>query len=384
MLYADPFVETKTLLANGNGGAQPCSEPPAEIPPGGWAWIDVFATEDDTRELLQFTHQFHLDQIAVRDAIDDIDLPKIDDFGHHLLIVLHGLRGDKVATYEIDCFLTKQHLITVRNVESPALEALWAQAQRRPEIARVGVDELAALLADMLTRRLLSVLDAFDERVEGLIQKALQADGALLEDLTAVRTDLAAVRRVVHPQREALDLLRHSNSDLIGDAGRRRFSDVFDVASRTAQGLDEARSALAETLDAYRGAEARQATEVTKVLTVYAAIMLPLSLVAGIFGMNFVNLPLLDSRWGWVVVSAVMAVIAFVSLGVFISLGWIRRPSGRRTGQTLGRGLLEATRAPAHIVGAMFEMSTMPLRKTGELLSRRDDEEPSPEHPAES
>ena len=76
-------------------------------------------------------------------------------------------------------------------------------------------------------------------------------------------------------------MLRHSTSDLVSDAGRRRFSDVFDVASRLAAGLDEARSALAETLDAYRGAEARQATEVTKVLTVYAAIMLPLSLIAG-------------------------------------------------------------------------------------------------------
>lgn len=73
---------------------------------------------------------------------------------------------------------------------------------------------------------------------------------------------------------------------MINDAARRRFSDVFDVAIRTGHGLDTARSALSETLDAYRGAEARRATEVNRVLTIYAAIMLPLSLVAGFFGMN--------------------------------------------------------------------------------------------------
>jgi hypothetical protein len=158
---------------------------------------------------------------------------------------------------------------------------------------------------------------------------------------------------------------------LITDAGRRRFSDVFDVAARLAGGLDEARSALAETLDAYRGAEARQATEVTKVLTVYAAIMLPLSLIAGIFGMNFANLPLLDRSWGWIVAGGIMLAVALVSVGVFVSLGWVRRPSGRRTGRVLGRGLVEATLAPVQIVGAVVEMSSMPIRATGHPLAAR-------------
>ncbi len=192
----------------------------------------------------------------------------------------------------------------------------------------------------------------------------------LLEDLTAVRTDLVGVRRVVHPLREALDVLRHSTSDLVSDAGRRRFSDVFDVASRLAGGLDEARAAIAETLDAYRGAEARQATEVSKVLTVYAAIILPLSLIAGFFGMNFTNLPWVQRSWGWILVTAIMVVVGFVSFGTFISLGWVHRPSGRRTGRTLGRGLLEATKAPVHIVGAVFEMSAMPLRATSARLTQ--------------
>jgi magnesium transporter len=292
--------------------------------------------------------------------------------------VLHGLREHAVSTYEVDCFLADGWLVTIHDAHAVSISVLSNQVRHRPDLARASIDEIAGLLADVMTRRLLSVLEAFDDRVEGLVAKALTADATLLEELTAVRTDLAGVRRVVKPQREALDVLRHSTSHVVTDAGRRRFSDVFDVASRLATGLDEARSALAETLDAYRGAEARQATEVTKVLTVYAAIMLPLSLIAGIFGMNFVNLPLLDRRWGWVVVAVVMLVVAFVSLGVFISLGWIRRPSGRRTGAVLGRGLLEASLAPVQIVGAVVEMSTMPLRATGTKLRQVVDTPDSP------
>lgn len=362
-------MQVETLLVT-DGIATRDAPVAGGVPPEGWLWIDVLAEAADADELLRLTTPFGLDRIAIRDAVSDFDVPKTDDFGHHLLVVLHGLRIDRVATYEVDCFLGERLLVTVHDRPSPAIDLLREHVAARADLANRSVDEVLALLAEALTRRLLSVLDAFDERVEELSIRALQAHPALLEDLTAVRSDLAAVRRVVHPQRETLDVLRHSASTLLTDAGRRRLSDVFDVASRAASGLDEARTALAETLDAYRGAEARQATEVTKVLTVYAAIMLPLTLVVGFFGMNFVNLPWLQRDWGWMVVTAGMTIVAVVSFGMFISLGWVPRPSGRRTGQTLGRGLLEATLTPVHLVGAVFEVSTMPIRATSARLAR--------------
>jgi magnesium transporter len=366
-------VQVRTLVADGVGSVVPVDEQPEDDPEHGWVWIDVTADGDDeVAALLAVTERYGLDQLAVRDSIADLDMPKLDDFGHHVLAVFHGLRDDRVATYEVDCFLTDRHLVTVRQRPSQAIDALWSQVQQRPELGRIGVDELLALLADVLTRRLLRVLEAFDEQMEALVARALAADDYLLEDLTAVRADLAGIRRAVHPQRETLDLLRHSTSPLLTDAGRRRFSDAFDVASRAAGGLDEARAALAETLDAYRGAEARQATDVTKVLTVYAAIMLPLSLVAGFFGMNFENLPWLGRSWGWVAASALMVAIAVVSIGIFVAVGWVGRPSGRETGRVIGRGLLEATRTPVQLVGAVVEISTLPLRATGARLSRRD------------
>jgi len=92
--------------------------------------------------------------------------------------------------------------------------------------------------------------------------------------------------------------------------------------------------------------------------------MLPLSLVAGFFGMNFVNLPGLGDDWGWIVVIGAMFAIAAVSLGIFVAKGWLGRPSGRQAGVALGRGLIEAARAPAQIVGAVYEITAMPLRAT--------------------
>jgi len=98
---------------------------------------------------------------------------------------------------------------------------------------------------------------------------AVQVDGDVVDLITPLRKG-GAFKVLTAKDQQSLDVLRHSSSDLVSERGRRRFSDVFDVASRLADGLDEARAAIAETLDAYRGAEARQATEVSKVLTVYA------------------------------------------------------------------------------------------------------------------
>lgn len=355
-------METRVLRSAGDGTTSVLSEPPGDVVDQGWVWVDISVESSDASGLDEIATLLQLDALAVRDAVADLDLAKVDDFGHHLLVVLHGLHNDRVETYELDCFLTDRYLVTVHTERSPAVNAFWEQVQTNEHLAASSVDELIGCLADVLTRRLMSVVEAFDRRIDELTSAALDADPDFLVEMTAVRVDLAEVRQVIQPQREALDVLRRSSSPLLSEAGRRRFSDVFDVAMRAAREIDAARSALAETLDAYRGAEAKEATNVTKVLTVYAAIMFPLTLLVGFFGMNFANLPGLQSEWGWVVVSAVMLVITLISVGVFVALGWIRRPSGRRAGATLGRGLVEAAKAPAHVGGAIYEVSTMPLR----------------------
>lgn len=169
------------------------------------------------------------------------------------------------------------------------------------------------------------------------------------------------IRRIARPQREVLDGLRRSDSPVVSETGRRRFSDAFDVAGRLTHVLESTRTGLAETLDAYRGAQATEATEVTRVLTIYAAVMLPLALVAGFFGMNFANLPWVERRWGWWAVLGSFVAVALVSLGMFVRAGWIRPFSPKRAGTLLGQGLWEASKAPVQVVGALYEVTAKPL-----------------------
>ena len=356
-------MQIRVLVAGAGEPARPADSPHVEVPDGGWAWIDV-TDVDHADELIELESEFGLDPLAVRDAVDERQLPKLDDFADHVVVVLHGLRRNTIDTYELDCFVTATRLVTVHGGVSSSVDALWEHCQRSGELTTGGPAELLGRLADVVSRRLLGVVDLLDERIEDLTVMALDADPRLLPDLTAVRGDLARIRRVVQPQRETLVLRRSSPAEILSDGARRRFSDVFDVANRTAYAFDAARTALSETLDAYRGAEARQATEVTKVLTIYAAIMLPLSLIAGFFGMNVVDLPGEERSWAWIAILGSMLIITLLSLGMFVALDWIRPLSGRRAGAALGRGLVEVSKTPVHLVGALYEVSTTPLRAT--------------------
>lgn len=257
---------------------------------GQWCWLDIelAATSDDASFEAALSN-VDLDAMALSDAFNDVDLPKIDDFEDQLLIVLHGIADNDEPTLEIDFFLTEREIITIRRHHSPALDEFARQLERRPELSSGGPSEVMARMADTILRRFLTVMDDLDDRVDELTDMGLEADPEFLEELTIVRRYVGELRHVLRPQRDVLDRLRRIPSRLVTDGGRRRFSDVYDTANRTVQELEGTRTALAEALGAYRGAEARQATEVTKILTVYAAIVLPLSLIAGLFGMNFVG-----------------------------------------------------------------------------------------------
>ena len=178
-------METWILRSHADGTITLEQQIPSGTLDQGWVWVDVLVGDEDTDELVDLTTGLDFDALAVRDAVDDVDLPKLDDFGHHLLLILHGLRDDRVQTYELDCFVTNRYLVTVRRIHSPALDVLWDRVQDSPGLAGGGVDELAARLADVLTRRLLAVMDAFDDRTEELVAKALEAHPDLVAELTA-------------------------------------------------------------------------------------------------------------------------------------------------------------------------------------------------------
>jgi magnesium transporter len=324
----------------------------------GWIWIDVL--DPTEAELHQLGADFAIDPLTLNEIHNPTVFPKVDDWGSYLFVVLHGSsrHGDKLTTSELDFLLGKEFLITVHRDDSPSLAFVIENSLRTAAFSRGGPDQMLGRIAETQGQRYLPLLDELDDQIEQLEERSLQSDPTVIVDVQALRRDAVILRRVIGPQREVLLNLGGDFSDLIGDRARRRFQSVYDHHYRLVESLDASRGLLASVLDTYRSAVSERMNEVMKVLTVYTAILLPLSLMAGLYGMNFVNIPELQWRWGYFGLVGIMAALAVGQWVYFSRRGFIGGPSLRKMTGVVGKGLAIVALAPVRTVGSLLELGT--------------------------
>jgi magnesium transporter len=320
---------------------------------GAWAWLDVTSPERPYLDEIQTI--LNVDESGIEDVVDIELLPKIEDFGDHLLVILHALvaRGDRVDTAEMDVILTDRVVVTLHDEQLTSVDALW-QVARSGRSTFVSGDPswVLARLCELIGRRFLDVLVELDRRIEEVGDRALEADSNVLAEVQVLRREAATVRTMLRPQRHVLRALEVSQPSLVTPRAATTFGDAVDIHDQLVESLETSRSLLADVLDTYRGTAGEKLAEITTLLTVYAAIMLPLTLVVGFFGMNLPNLPLQDSSWGWVAVTAFMLVGSALSWTYFVSRGFVGTTSVRARGARIARGLAGAVRRPVRSQGS--------------------------------
>ncbi len=354
---------TYRLLARSaeGGSLEPCDLDDFEIrlSDDSLLWLDVRSR--DPEEMDGLGTRFQFDPAAIEDVIDIEQLPKYELYRDHLFVVLHALisTGDRIDTHEVDCFVRPNLLVTVHSEPVVGVDWLWEAVQTYPHLVECGGSGLFAQLSEVIGRRYLEALDEFEGRVDDLADSALDADQTVLAEIQLLRREEATIRRALRPQRTVVASLRMNPPQFFGEETVAVLSDAYDVHNLVVESLASSRGLLADTLDTYRGASAERQAAATTVLTVYAAIVLPLSLITSWYGMNMNNLPGSGQTWGWSVVTAVMVGLAFGSWGWFIRAGIVRRPGiGRQT--RLVRGLTTAAKAPVR----PFTMLWRPGRAT--------------------
>ncbi len=319
-----------------------------------WVWLDVM--DHSEAEIRALAADLRLDPLVLEDVYDIELLPKYEDHGDHLYAVLHSLttENDDIDTTEVDCVLKDNLLITMHAVPLVGLDSLWELTERHPMAVRCAdASVLLARLAEIIGRRYLEVVVTVDRHITELNELALNVDPAVLFEVQQLRRDEATIRMMLAPQRQMLASMELDDTPLLSDAARRRFGSAFDVHNQVVESLSTARALLNDTLDTYRGASAEKLNEVTRVLTVYAAIMLPLSIVVGFFGMNFQNLPGTSSENGWIVVTALMAIFGLGSWIFFAKRGYVGGPSLRSASRKVTKRLVAVARTevrPIHFV----------------------------------
>lgn len=314
---------------------------------GGWVWLDL--TDPTPEEVRAVGSRFRLDLLSVQDVLDVTLLPKVDDHADYLFIVLHGVViGDqqRLATDELDLFISRDFLVTVHETNVAAIDWVADHATTSDLLATSGPAGVAAAIAEAGSRRYLPLLDALDERINNVEDHAIVGDPRTLGESQALRRDVILLRRILGPQRAVMRQLAQSPSLVLDDAGRRAFADVYDHYFRLVESLDAARSLLGAVMETYRGAVAERTNEVMKVLTVFSVILLPLTLIAGLWGMNFANIPGADWGWGFVVLLGAMAILALGTWVYFVRRGFVGGQKLRKLPKAVGLSLVHLGSVP--------------------------------------
>lgn len=289
------------------------------------SWIDVVGLHD-VAVVQSLCEQFGVHPLAVEDVLSVGSLPKADDYDGTVFVQLKMLETEErqgrpcIVEDHVSFVLGPTWLITFQ--ERPG--DVWDPVRRRVRagtgrLHKYGADYLLHSLLDAVVDGYFLVLARIEERVDDIEAAALDPKGApVLRDVHGLRAELLLLRRTVGPLRTALVELTRDANTRISPAVRPYFRDLLDHVVRVAEGVEVCRERLAGVLDLHLAMTSTQTNEVMRVLTLVTSVFIPLTFIAGVYGMNFDYMPELRWSWGYPAVMAMMAAIA-ASL-----LGWMR------------------------------------------------------------
>lgn len=294
-----------------------------------------------------------IDDYFIGEALTPGSLPMLEEQRDLIYVVMNAFTADedgRLGPTEVDLFVGPDFVLSIHDgamVSTNVVIERFAQGIGPASSSPAG---LLAHLAMAGSRRFPPLIDQLEAQMEALEELATKADPRVLIEVYALRRDVVVLRRVLTPQRQIFDELAEGGHPLIDPGSHRAFERVADYQSQILDSLEAARSLLGSVLETHRGAVADQTNEIVRVLTVFSAIMLPLGLIAGIFGMNFIDIPLSKETWGFWAIIVVMALGAGVLWIYFGRRGFVGAPRLSELPKAVGLGLYQVGTAPIRVV----------------------------------
>lgn len=287
-----------------------------------WCWVDFSEPDGSDADLLLQVFGFH--PLAVEDCFHLLQRPKLDHYDGHHFFVLHGIDPVSREVREIDMFLSGNLVVTVHLEPSQEVEDARRKLLELRRIPPHGHIFAAYLLMDKM-------VDRYFPSVEELEDQVLEAEDSIgmkrsvektMDSIFEIRSELLKLRRTVAPMRDLL--YRVLNTEKIEGLREHHayFSDIYDHLLKLTEMIDSIRELTADMRDSYTAYSNNRMNAIMKTLTVITTIFMPLTFIAGIYGMNFAHMPELAWRWGYFAVLGGMAVLGVSMYAWFRWKGW--------------------------------------------------------------
>jgi len=293
--------------------------------PDCFVWVAI--KDPEPAEIDEMRDEFGLHELAVEDAHHGHQRPKIEEYGDSLFAVLHTieLSGEELNLGEVNIFVGPNYILSIRRHTERGFASVRARAEREPHLLKHGASFVFYALVDAIVDRYFPVIDEMESALERIEEHIFVRNTARsnIEALYALKQKLMAVKHAVDPLLEAMGKLYGGRVPKVCMGMQEYFRDVSDHLQRIHATIEGIREMLTTAIQVNLGMISLSENEVTKKLAAWAAIIAVPTMIAGIYGMNFKNMPELDWPWGYPLSVAVMIVMdAFLYLQ-FRKIKWL-------------------------------------------------------------
>jgi len=299
--------------------------------PSGLLWVDFEGEPPKVCEpILREIFGFH--PLAVDDALAENHVPKVDDWGSYVYVVLHSIlfdtdeeNSEHMDTMELDIFLGKNYVVTHHDYSIAAVGRVWGSCHRDERHLQKGADYLAYRLADELVADYMPAVEQIEELIDEIEDEVFDnPTSEMLEHIFGLKRVLLHLRRIMMPQREVLNKLARGDFPQIDSEARAFFRDVYDHLVRLNDIIESMRDLISGTMDTYLSVINNRMNDIMKTLTAIATLFMPLSFIAGFFGMNFFQ-PVAEWMKAWTGTPALVLTLLLMAVTPLGMLLWIKR-----------------------------------------------------------
>ncbi|MFX0183543.1 MAG: magnesium/cobalt transporter CorA [Candidatus Hodarchaeota archaeon] len=291
-------------------------------------WVNIDGLHDISI-LEKFGEYFNLHPLLLEDILNTDQRPKIDDYENHLYVVLKMLNYNEkqksVVIEQVSLILGENYVLSFQerpeDVFNPVRERIKA---KRGKIRSYGADYLFYALIDVIVDNYFLILERLSERIELLEDEVVTTPGTeTIQTIHSLKTNIIFIRKAVWPLRELISRLDRGGSVLIQSETQKYIRDVYDHTIQVIDTVETLRDIVSGMLDIYLSSISNRMNEVMKVLTIIATIVIPMTVISGIYGMNFQFMPELAWPIGYPIALSLMLMVAIIMLSYFWKKGWL-------------------------------------------------------------
>lgn len=283
-----------------------------------WYWIDI--SKPTVSESAILTDYFDFHPLAVEDCLYYLQRPKLEYYEDHSFFVVHALDPKNLETHEVDMFWGENFVVSFHLVDIPEINQLWDTMQRVKTISKIGPTEIFHKILDKIVDTYFPITQQIEDQILSIESNFNVSDQTVIQETFTVRSELIKLRKTIIPMRELLYRITESKRLPITNKKMVYFHDVHDHLIKLSHMVESSREITSEIRDNYISLNSFRMNRIMKTLTVITTIFMPLTFIAGVYGMNFENMPELNWQYGYFTILGVM-----LSIGVFMILWFIRK-----------------------------------------------------------